>query len=89
MDVVTYALLKGKISAVAQSVEEIETEVSGIADGFTYKGSVATVNDLPVGADAGDMYTVTASGNAKYVYNGTAWVMVDTITTEQIDAFYT
>lgn len=82
MDPVTYAILKGKVAAVEEKVE-------AVSNGFTYKGSVATVSNLPASANAGDMYTVTASGNAKYVYDGSAWVMVDTITSEQIDAFYT
>lgn len=79
MDGGTYALLKKKIN-------EVNNKVSSLAEGFSYKGSVPSVEDLPASATAGDMYTVSG---AKYVYDGSAWVMIDPITTEQIDAFYT
>ena len=64
MDVVTYALLSGKISGV-------ESMVTSLAEGFTYKGSKSSVSALPEDADAGDLYTVDGK---KYVWDGTAWV---------------
>ena len=79
MDGGTYALLKKKIS-------EVNSKVSSLAEGFSYKGSVASVEALPQSATAGDMYTVSG---AKYVYDGSSWVVIDVISTEQIDAFYT
>ena len=70
MDVVTYALLKKKIDNVTLA--------------YTYKGSVNTVEDLPVNADTGDLYTIDG---IQYVYDGTAWINVNpAITQEQIDA---
>lgn len=64
MDVVTYALLSGKVSGV-------ESMVTSLAEGFTYKGSKSSVSALPDDADAGDLYTVDGK---KYVWDGTAWV---------------
>ena len=79
-----------ELTSLQNQITGIEAEVSGISDGFTYKGSVATFSNLPAsGNELGDMYTVTASGNAKYVYNGTGFALVDGISTEEIDAFYT
>ena len=46
------------------------TAVSGV---FEYKGSVATVNDLPSsGNRGGDVWNVQATG-MNYAWNGTAW----------------
>lgn len=70
MDAVTYALLKKRIE--------------GIEPGFTYKGSVAAVADLPSGADKGDMYTVTGDGNARYVWDGSAWKKLEAGTEEEL-----
>ena len=40
MDVVTYALLSGKVSSV-------ESMVTSLAEGFAYKGSKSSVSALP------------------------------------------
>ncbi len=40
---------------------------------MTFKGSVPTVNNLPVNASIGDVYVVTTTGTP-YVYDGTQWV---------------
>lgn len=64
MDVVTYALLSGKVSGV-------ESMVTSLAEGFDYKGSVSSVDNLPDDAAAGDLYTVDGK---KYVWDGTSWV---------------
>ena len=48
----------------------ISTAVSSVMD---YKGTVATVNDLPSsGNKTGDVYNVTATGD-NYAWNGTTW----------------
>lgn len=52
-------------------VGAVSQQVSGLAEGFDYKGSVATVEDLPANPSQGDMYTVAG---VKYVYDGTDWV---------------
>lgn len=79
MDGATYVLLNSK-------VKKVSTTVSGMSDGFTYKGSVATTSDLPASPSSGDMYTVSG---IKYVYDGSDWVMIDAIDSSDIDALYT
>ena len=50
-----------------------KTEVDGkLVSVFTYKGSVATVDDLPSGAKVGDVYNVQ-SDNSEYVWDGEEW----------------
>lgn len=75
MDIVTYALCKGMIG--------------NIEPGYTYKGSVESVSDLPDNADNGDLYTVNG---LQYVWDGTDWVNVEAgvaITEGQIDSLFT
>lgn len=86
MDVVTYALCKKQIGAVSQKVD-------ALGEGFDYKGSVASTAALPVDATAGDMYTISGTGD-RYVYDGTAWIKLSgsgdvTVSSDDIDAFYT
>ena len=76
MDMVTYALLAGKVRA-------LDSKFDGVAEGFSYKGSVASVSALPAsGNTAGDLYTVTAEGNARYLWNGSEWVNLNDETAE-------
>ena len=51
-----------------------KTEINGKLTGaFHYKGSVATVADLPAtGNEVGDVYNVTENGD-NYAWDGTAW----------------
>lgn len=74
MDEVTYAMLNKRIKGMMPN----------------YKGTVATVSDLPADPEEGDMYIVTGEGNAHYAYNGTTWVAVDPpiATNAQIDGLY-
>lgn len=77
MDIVTYALLNKKIS--------------GITPGYSYKGSVASTSDLPAsGQTTGDLYTVTAEGNAQFVWNGSEWIQIysQIASNAQIDGLY-
>ena len=74
MDIVTYALCKGL--------------VGNIEPGYTYRGSVASVDDLPDDAESGDLYTVDG---LQYVWDGTNWVNLEAgvaITEAQIDALF-
>ena len=66
--------LKGEVSSV-------EGQLDGLESGFSYKGSVATVADLPSdpAPEVGDEYTVTEKGNAKYVWNGEDWISLDIV----------
>lgn len=61
------------------------------ASAMRYKGTVATVNDLPASDNTiGDMYNVTAN-NMNYAWDGSAWdpmggvVSIDPITNAEID----
>lgn len=79
MDVVTYALLKG-------AVKNLDTKIDAIAQGFTYKGSVASVGNLPASASSGDAYTVSSTGGL-YVYDGTTWLRVNQDLVDKMDAY--
>lgn len=78
MDVVTLG------AALAISGRKTAEAVGSIAPGYTYKGSVASVADLPSGAETGDLYTV---GGTQYVWDGTQWINMS-ITNAQIDALF-
>lgn len=74
MDAVTYAILK--------------KQVGSILPGYSYKGSVASVEDLPASGTTGDLYTVAG---VQYVWDGTTWVNIEAgvaITEAQIDALF-
>lgn len=72
MDIVTYAAAKK--GAAASAVKAVETRLGDISTNVTFKGSVATIEDLPSGATVGDEYAVGSQG--LYVWNGTSWVPV-------------
>lgn len=73
MDAVTYAILKKLVGS--------------ILPGYSYKGSVASVEDLPVSGTTGDLYTVAG---VQYVWDGTQWVEVSgPISNADIDALFT
>lgn len=65
-DVVTYALLKGKISS-------LESEIESLAGGIKFKGSVPTRDDLPTSPEIGDSYIVEDE-NVQVVWDGNKWV---------------
>ena len=76
MDVITYALLKKQMAALS-------TKYGSLAEGFSYKGSVASTAALPATDNtAGDLYTVTGEGNARYLYDGEEWVNLDSDITD-------
>ena len=62
MDIVTYALLNKKIGQ--------------ITPGYDFKGTVASTDDLPESPTTGDLYLVTAEGNAQFVYDGSDWQQI-------------
>lgn len=74
MDIITYALLKSKVDTVTLA--------------YTYKGSVASVSELPSGADTGDLYTVDG---VQYVWDGNDWVTpvgFNIITDSEIESLF-
>lgn len=71
MDIVTLALAKKQ--AISSSNAYTDGKLEGLELGFNYKGSVASVEDLPVsGNEKGDEYTI-ADGSGSYAWNGTSW----------------
>ena len=70
MDVLAYILAKNK----AQGYTDAALAQFGM--GFTYKGSVETVEDLPTTATKGDSYNVIDRG--VYAWNGEEWVNIGT-----------
>lgn len=62
-------------NAVVTAINEVKSSISGV---YTYKGSVATYDDLPDDAEVGDVYNVEAAyGNypagTNYAWDGTKW----------------
>lgn len=56
-----------------QTASDVSSAISSaVSSAYKYKGSVATVSDLPVSADNGDVYDVQATG-MNYAWNGTEW----------------
>lgn len=57
--------------------EKLANALKGQIDRFgnplTFKGIVATINDLPEDATAGDIYNITAI-NKNYVFSGEEWL---------------
>lgn len=57
-----------------QTASDVQSAISqAVASAYVYKGSVATVADLPAsGNTTGDVYDVQATG-VNYAWNGSAW----------------
>lgn len=87
MDIVTYAILKKKLTALGLKVEQVEAVVSALPPGYAYKGSVEDTSSLPDDAELGDLYTV---GSNQYVWDGTDWVEIygGLATEADIDALF-
>lgn len=64
--------------SVGKALRDMQDRVESIVPGFSYKGSVTAVSDLPSPATQGDMYTVANEWYATYVYDGTGWHEWDT-----------
>lgn len=65
MDIITLALAKSGARSYTDQA------ISSLGSGFTYKGSVSSIGELPFSAEPGDEYTVGTLG--AYVYDGTNW----------------
>lgn len=57
-----------------QTGQQVSAAITAaLTSAYRYKGSVATVNDLPAsGNTAGDVYDVQSNG-VNYAWNGSAW----------------
>ena len=59
-----------QLETVASRVKSyVDSKVSAV---YQYKGSVATFDALPTGAESGDVYNVEATGT-NYAWTGTEW----------------
>lgn len=70
--------------------ETVGEAVGNLEPGYTYKGSVATVNDLPSsGNETGDLWQIREDGS-EVVWDGSQWVTrsVPAITTAEIDELW-
>lgn len=88
MDLILYSFLNKKIGNAQDDIETLQDEVDNVTLAYTYKGSVATVSDLPNDAQLGDLYTVNGD---QYVWDGTSWVVAGAglkITNQQIDSIF-
>ncbi|MBO4329342.1 MAG: hypothetical protein J5820_01760 [Rhodocyclaceae bacterium] len=56
-------------TAVTRTKAYVDSKVSSV---YRYKGSVAAYDDLPAGAEAGDVYNVEDTG-ANFAWTGTEW----------------
>lgn len=63
-----WTILWSKIKANSKAISELKN-----LSPFSYKGSVATVADLPSDANKGDVYTVEENGE-EFVYTGIIWM---------------
>lgn len=63
MDIIAYLL------ALKKAKNYTDEQIAAIAKGMSYKGSVATKNDLPLEGNAkGDVYTVSGEHGQEYVW---------------------
>lgn len=64
--------------------KEVDDKISSL---YTYKGSVATKNDLPTeGNKNGDVYTVLDEGFT-YAWNGTEWIPIGNVNIDMSDYY--
>lgn len=64
--------LHSQVGTLQTSVDDLKNTVQGLSSAFQFKGSVASVDELPnTDLRNGDVYQV---GDKEYVYNGTDWV---------------
>lgn len=61
--------VENRLTAVEGSITQLQADIVG---GIHYKGSVATVDNLPADAKQGDLYEVTVDGS-EWCYNGENW----------------
>lgn len=69
------AILVGQINKLNTKVNNISSEISTVYD---FKGSVASVSNLPDSADIGDVYNVTDTG-INYAWTGSEWDALSSI----------
>lgn len=64
--------LHSQVGTLQTSVDDLKNTVQGLSSAFQFKGSAASVDELPkTDLRNGDVYQV---GDKEYVYNGTDWI---------------
>lgn len=63
------------LDEAAGHITDMQEEVESLGSGFTVKGVVEDVDDLPETGELGDLYLVSGEGYESYVWNGTAYVL--------------
>lgn len=63
------SIVVNEVRPLEERLSKVEAEVVG---GIRYKGSVPTVDDLPLNPKQGDLYEIEADGS-EYCYNGEKW----------------
>lgn len=61
--------IENRLTSAEGSIAQLQQDIVG---GVHYRGTVATVDDLPADAKQGDLYEVTADGS-EWCYNGEKW----------------
>lgn len=59
-------------NVATQQAQIAKDEVAKLSTVYKYKGSVATINNLPTNANVGDVYDTQETG-MNYAWNGTEW----------------
>ena len=59
-------------NVATQQAQIAKEEVAKLSTVYKYKGSVATINNLPTNANVGDVYDTQETG-MNYAWNGTEW----------------
>lgn len=67
------------IASIYATKEELQSLEAELGSGFTFKGAVDSLSDLPDSGNAvGDMYSVTAAApdGGSYAWDGTQWIQL-------------
>ena len=75
MDITEYGMLRTELMKYS------DNKFDAITTDMDYKGSVASVSDLPVSGTLGDVYTVSNTG-ARYVWDGTQWTQIESVASQ-------
>lgn len=75
MDITEYGMLRKSLENYS------DNKFDAITTDMDYKGSVASVSDLPVSGTLGDVYTVSNTG-ARYVWDGTQWTQIESVASQ-------
>lgn len=78
------ATLGAALAIANKRIDAVEQEFESLNLAYSYKGSVASVADLPGDPETGDLYTIDGT---QWVWDGTEWISMS-ITNAQIDGLF-